>query len=164
VTVEAPTEKGTTTGCPGVTGEARSFVGIVPEDALAFTFPGTIAISTPDIGGPSAGLAMTLALIDRLAKGSLTNHIPIAATGTIDQYGDVGDVGGVAEKTIAVEDAGARVFIVPESEVTVAKNASDGHLTVIGVTTLHQALSALEGLGGSPPVPLTSPYPLKSAT
>jgi PDZ domain-containing protein len=66
-------------------------------------------------------------------------------------------VGGVAEKTIAVEDAGATVFIVPSVEVATAKSASNGHLRIIGVNTLSQALSALQKLGGSIPKPLTKP-------
>jgi PDZ domain-containing protein len=81
----------------------------------------------------------------------------VAATGTIDQNGNVGDVGGVAEKTIAVENAGAHYFIVPQVEVATAKaNASPG-LHIIGVTTLHQALQALQRIGGAKPLPLTTP-------
>ena len=66
-----------------------------------------MTVHTQNIGGPSAGLAMTLGIIDKLSSGRLTGHRIIAATGTIDQNGNVGDVGGVAEKTIAVERAGA---------------------------------------------------------
>ncbi len=72
---------------------------------------------TQDIGGPSAGLAMTLGIIDKLSSGRLTGNRIVAATGTIDQYGNVGDVGGVAEKTIAVERAGATIFFVPSVEL-----------------------------------------------
>jgi PDZ domain-containing protein len=75
----------------------------------------------------------------------------------MDQYGNVGDVGGVAEKTVAVQRAGAKYFIVPQVEVATARaNASPG-LTIIGVTTLHQALQALTRIGGAKPVPLTAP-------
>ena len=151
-------------GCPGVEGPARSYLGVVTQDAIDYTFPGTIAISTPNIGGPSAGLAMTLGLIDRLSGGSLTRHLAIAATGTIDPFGNVGDVGGVAQKTIAVEDAGARIFFVPTVEATVARKASDGSIRIVPVATLSAALAALERLGATAPTPLTKPYPLKAAT
>ena len=76
---------------------------------------------TQDIGGPSAGLAMTLGIIDKLSSGRLTGNRIVAATGTIDQNGNVGDVGGVAEKTIAVERAGATVFFVPSVELQAAR-------------------------------------------
>ncbi len=144
-------------GCPGDTSPARSWLGIGVEDGYSYALPGTITINTQDIGGPSAGLAMTLSLINQLSAGSLTGHHVIAATGTISTTGQVGDVGGVAEKTIAVEDAGATVFIVPSVEVATAKSASNGHLRIIGVNTLSQALSALQKLGGSIPKPLTKP-------
>ena len=68
-------------------------------------------------------------------------------------------MGGVAEKTVAVQNAGATVFIVPEVEVQTARQAATGHLTVIGVTTLDQALSAIERLGGTPPVPFAEEAP-----
>ena len=79
-----------------------------------------MTVHTQDIGGPSAGLAMTLGIIDKLSSGRLTGNRIVAATGTIDQYGNVGDVGGVAQKTIAVERAGATVFFVPSVELKTA--------------------------------------------
>jgi PDZ domain-containing protein len=102
---------------------------------------------------------MTLCIIDQLSRHSITGGAKIAATGTIDQLGNVGDVGGVAEKTVAVQRAGAKYFIVPEVEVATAKaNAAPG-LTVIGVNTLSQALRALRSIGGAKPVPLSAAKP-----
>jgi PDZ domain-containing protein len=145
------------TGCPGV-GAARSWIGITIEDGMGYTLPAKVTINTTNIGGPSAGLAMTLELIDKLSKGSLTGRHVIAATGTMSPDGQVGDVGGVAEKTVAVQRAGATVFIVPQVEVATAKaNASPG-LRIVGVTTLKQALAVLRSLGGAPPVPLSPPH------
>jgi PDZ domain-containing protein len=164
VTLQAPPPNTGVPDCPGVHTASTTVAGLFLEDAFSYTFPGHIAISTPDIGGPSAGLAMTLALMDRLSDGSLTGHVAIAATGTIDPSGNVGDVGGVPEKTVAVEHAGARIFIVPEDEAASARSASDGHIKIVGVTTLAQALSELRHLGGDAPIPLTAPYPLKAAT
>ena len=147
-------------GCSNDSAPARSIIGVGLQDAIVYASPGSISIATPDIGGPSAGLSMTLALIDRLSAGSLTGFHAIAATGTIDAAGNVGDVGGVAQKTIAVQNAGATVFIVPQSEVATAKSASDGKLLVLGVNTLKDALRDLRRLGGQLPIPLTKPYPL----
>jgi PDZ domain-containing protein len=147
-------------GCTGVSGTSRSYLGVSLEDASSYDFPAKVSIDTNDIGGPSAGLAMTLSIIDELSRHSLTGGVKIAATGTIDQYGNVGDVGGVAEKTVAVQRAGAKYFIVPKVEVATAKaNAAPG-LRIIGVTTLDQALRALERLGGEKPTPITTPRSL----
>ena len=87
--------------------EPTAYLGIDPETQQDWHFPVKVTVHTQDIGGPSAGLAMTLGIIDKLSSGRLTGSRIVAATGTIDQYGNVGDVGGVAEKTIAVEQAGA---------------------------------------------------------
>ena len=144
-------------GCAGVSGPNRSYLGIQPEDGFHFALPGRISINTKFIGGPSAGLAMTLALINKLSAGTLTGHWVVAATGTIDVNGNVGDVGGVAEKTIAVEHAGAQVFFVPKVEVPLALANAPSGLRVIGVDTLSQALRALHALGGDTPVALTTP-------
>ncbi len=143
--------------CPGVTGPDRSYLGIALENALHARLPGTIRVDTSSIGGPSAGLAMTLALIDRLSAGSLTGHHVIAATGTIAMNGAVGDVGGVAEKTVAVARAGASVFLVPSVEVATARSAAPAGLKVLGVNSLRQALADLRALGGAAPVPLSAP-------
>jgi PDZ domain-containing protein len=147
-----------TSACPGVAGRDRSWLGISLEDGRRYQLPATISINTANIGGPSAGLAMTLTLIDELSSGSLTGHSVVAATGTIAPNGAVGDVGGVAEKTVAVQRAGATVFIVPSVEVATARSAAQPGLKVIGVTTLRGALRALRALGGSAPAPLTAPH------
>ena len=78
-------------------------VGIEPEDQVDYTYPFPVSIDVVDIGGPSAGLAMTLGVIDALSGGSLTGGHTVAATGTMDASGDVGDVGGVRP-----EDRGRR--------------------------------------------------------
>jgi len=143
--------------CPGVTGASRSWLGVSIEDGLHYALPATVTINTANIGGPSAGLAMTLTLIDQLSSGSLTGHQAIAATGEIDSSGTVYDVGGVAEKTVAVQRAGAKYFFVPQVEVATATQAAQPGLKIFGVTTLAQALRDLRRIGGDAPIPLTLP-------
>lgn len=145
-------------GCPGVSGANRSWFGVSIEDGVHYDFPATVSIDTSNIGGPSAGLAMTLTLIDQLSRGSLTGHHSIAATGTIDTSGSVGDVGGVAEKTVAVQRAGATYFLVPQIEVATARAAAQPGLKILGVTSLAQALGDLRAMGGDAPIPLTHPH------
>lgn len=156
-TSSAPSGEGTT-GCAGAETPSRAWLGVLVENGVGATFPATVTINTRDIGGPSAGLAMTLALIDKMSAGSLTGHVAIAATGTIAPNGTVGDVGGVAEKTVAVQRAGAKVFFVPKVEVAAAESTAKAGLRIIGVTSLHQVLAQLVKLGGTAPVALTKPH------
>jgi PDZ domain-containing protein len=158
VTTSASPHPNAATGCAQFPKSGPSYVGVVPEDGVTYTLPGVISVDTANIGGPSAGLAMTLTIIDQLSRGSLTGHHVIAATGTIDPSGAVGDVGGVAEKTIAVENAGAQYFFVPQVEVATARSVANSRLHIIGVTSLSQVLSDLRKLGGAAPVPLTAPH------
>ena len=144
-------------GCAGVKGASTSYLGVGVEDGSTYRLPARVTINTANIGGPSAGLAMTLTLIDKMSRQSISGNQPIAATGTIDVHGDVGDVGGVAEKTVAVQRAGAKYFFVPQVEVATAKSTAQPGLTIIGVTTLAQTLRDLRALGGAPAKPLTPP-------
>jgi len=123
-------------------------VGIEPQDQVNYDYPFPISINVTDIGGPSAGLAMTLGVIDALSSGSLTGGHTVAATGTMDASGNVGDVGGVAQKTVAVENAGATIFLVPPQEYKAALSKDRPGLRVYAVSTLDQALQILSHNGG----------------
>lgn len=114
---------------------------------LEYEFPFRVEIDSGDIGGPSAGLAFTLGIMDVLSEKSLTGGRTIAATGTIDSAANVGPVGGVAQKTVAVRRAGAELFLVPSSEYEEAKKFS-GDMRVEAVDTLDQALRILSEYGG----------------
>jgi PDZ domain-containing protein len=154
--VSKPTE---ITGC-GPPFTQTAFIGIDAQTQQDWQFPVKVTVHTANIGGPSAGLAMTLGIIDKLSSGRLTGHLIIAATGTIDQDGNVGDVGGVAEKTIAVEQAGATVFFVPKVELKTAEAKASPQLHVYAVSNVDQVLRILQRLGGSVPV---KPVPAQAA-
>ncbi len=132
-------------GEPGV---PLAGMGTQPE----YDFPVNVSINSDDIGGPSAGLAWTLGILNSLGGGNLTGGRIVAATGTIRPDGTIGDVGGVQQKTVAVERAGASVFLVPEtpdhSELTLARSMATPGLKVMEVGSLSQALTDLEHLGG----------------
>lgn len=122
-----------------------------------FEFPFRIEIDSAQVGGPSAGLAFTLALLDVLTPGELTGGVPVAATGTIDRDGRIGPVGGVAQKTIAVKRAGAALFIVPSEEYAEAKARAGRGLRVEKADTLEDALRVLATLRGSNALALGRP-------
>ncbi len=139
-------------------------LGLQVEDQIDFKYPFPITINVTNIGGPSAGLAMTLGVIDELTGGSLTGGHTVAATGTIDQHGNVGDVGGVPQKTVAVENAGATIFLVPPQELAAARSKQKPGLQIYAVSTLDQALAVLAAHGGSvPPAPPTTTTPSTAA-
>jgi PDZ domain-containing protein len=137
-------------GCPGITTASRAYLGVSVTTLQDFAYPVPVSIDTTQIGGPSAGLAMTLGLIDKLTTGRLTGGRTVAATGTIDDRGDVGPVGGVPQKTVAVEQAGATVFFVPRAEYHDALSKATPSLHVYPVTSLHQVLTILAGLRRHP--------------
>jgi PDZ domain-containing protein len=122
-----------------------------------FDFPFRVEIDSAQVGGPSAGLAFTLALLDVLTPGELTGGVPVAATGTIDRDGRIGPVGGVAQKTIAVKRAGAKLFIVPSEEYAEAKSRAGRGLRVEKADTLDEALRILGSLRGSNALALGRP-------
>lgn len=155
-TAPAPTDLGPS-GCPGQSGVDTSYIGVGLEDGVHYDLPGKISVNTANIGGPSAGLAMTLAIIDTLSSGSLTGGHVIATTGTISPNGAVGAVGGVREKTVAVENAGARYFFVPASEAAQARQEATPGLHVVPVTSLGQVLAYLQSIGGTPIHSITPP-------
>lgn len=136
----------------------RTIIGFVPFDTRAIDLPFEVDIDTGDIGGPSAGLAFTLALIDELSPGALTGGGNVAVTGTINLNGEVGAIGGLAQKVSAVHQRGVRVFLVPASQSELETpegrqrldDAGRGEVEIIAVATLDEALVALEKLGGDP--------------
>jgi PDZ domain-containing protein len=127
----------------------RGVMGVLvqPRD-VRYDFPIDIQIETGDVGGPSAGLAFTLGLLDDLTPGELTGGVDVAATGEIGPDGTVGPVGGTGQKAATVRDAGIGVFLVPSADYADAE-ARAGDVQVIAVDTLDDALDALAELGGN---------------
>ncbi|WP_204328073.1 S16 family serine protease [Streptomyces aureoverticillatus] len=109
------------------------------------------------IGGPSAGLFLSLGVIDKLdgdgSGGDLTGGRTIAGTGTISASGKVGPVGGVSMKTQAAARDGATVFLVPEAECSDAEAEKPKGLRLVPVTTLASTVDALRALRKGEKVP-----------
>ncbi|MGW2374617.1 S16 family serine protease [Kitasatospora sp. NPDC001683] len=116
-----------------------------------------VKVDLGDVGGPSAGQMLALGIVDKLAGdgkgGDLTGGLKIAGTGTIDNDGTVGPVGGVPLKTQAAARDGATVFLLPKDECTDAKVNTPKTLRLVPVGTLADSVAALEALksGGSVP-------------
>lgn len=130
----------------------RPLIGLTTADTTQVELPFAVDIDTGRIGGPSAGLAFTLALLDELTPGELTGGRRVAATGTIDVNGNVGPIGGLHQKAVAVRNAGADAFIVPasqsEQDLAIAREIM-GAENVFPVSNLDEALAVLDGFGGN---------------
>ena len=117
--------------------------------AMDFVFPFEVTIDTGDVGGPSAGLAFTLALIDDLTPGDLTGGADVAVTGTIQPDGSVGPIGGAGQKAAAVRRDGLDLFLVPSDDYEDAVEHAGDDLEVVAVDTIDEALDALGDHGGN---------------
>ncbi|MET8113373.1 YlbL family protein [Streptomyces prasinus] len=139
------TEKVTiTTRASDDAGDERAVVGIAA--GTDHTFPFTIDIELADVGGPSAGLMFALGIYDKLTPGSLTGGKFVAGTGTIDDAGKVGPIGGIEMKTVGARAKGAEYFLTPADNCAAAAADTPEGLTLIKVDTIHDALGALEDL------------------
>jgi PDZ domain-containing protein len=125
---------------------SRALVGFGPEQAARIKLPIRVSIDLPRVGGPSAGLAFALEVLQRLGK-DITHGHKIAATGEMELNGAIAPIGGVKQKTYGVRQAGADVFLVPaaDGEAALARRYA-GPVRIIGVTTFSQALRALATL------------------
>ncbi|WP_157249609.1 YlbL family protein [Nonomuraea typhae] len=124
--------------------QGRSKVGLSMQ--AKYKFPFKVSISVGDVGGPSAGLMFALGIMDKLTPGSMTGGKSIAGTGTITPQGEVGPIGGIAQKMVGAKKAGATVFFAPADNCAEAlKSVPDG-LRLVKAETLHQAAQALESI------------------
>ncbi|MEU6506716.1 PDZ domain-containing protein [Streptomyces sp. NPDC046942] len=133
-----------TTKASDDSGPKRAIVGI--SAGTDHTFPFTIDIKLADVGGPSAGLMFALGIYDKLTPGDLTGGKFVAGTGTIDDNGTVGPIGGVEMKTVGAREKGAQYFLTPADNcAAAAKDTPDG-LTLVKVKTIGDALGALKDI------------------
>lgn len=123
----------------------RALVGFVPDQSAQIKLPIHVAIDTSGIGGPSAGLAFTLEVMQQLGRNVLHGH-RVAATGEMELNGAVAPIGGVKQKTYGVRQAGADVFLVPAGSNARTARRYAGPVHVIPVHSINQALHALATL------------------
>jgi PDZ domain-containing protein len=129
--------------------DGRAIVGI--QAGAAYVFPFEIDIELADVGGPSAGLMFALGLIDKLSEEDLTGGAFVAGTGTIQESGQVGPIGGILMKTIAAREQGAEFFLTPQANCAGLVADAPSGLTLVEVDTLDDALTALEHIRSGDP-------------
>ncbi|MFI7503798.1 PDZ domain-containing protein [Streptomyces sp. NPDC049687] len=135
-----------TTATSDDSGEKRAIVGI--SAGTDHTFPFSIDIKLADVGGPSAGLMFALGIYDKLTPGSLTGGKFVAGTGTIDDAGKVGPIGGIEMKTVGARNQGAQYFLTPADNCAAAAKDTPSGLRLVKVDTIDDALGALKDIRG----------------
>ena len=123
---------------------ARAIIGVLVEPAADITLPIDVSIDAGDIGGPSAGLAFALDVMEKLGRDVDRGH-EVAATGELALDGSVITIGGIKQKTIGAREAGVEVFLVPAENAPDARRYANG-LRIIPVRTFRQALRVLATL------------------
>jgi PDZ domain-containing protein len=126
-------------------GAVRIGISIVQHNSgFSLPFPVEIVPQKVD-GGPSAGLMFTLGVYDLLTDQDLTGGRIIAGTGTIDLDGNVGTIGGVQQKVVAAERAGAEYFLSPPENYPDAL-AIATKIKVVEIATAQDAIDFLRSL------------------
>ena len=126
----------------------RAYLGVSSATRdLHYDTPVQVTVDSGGVGGPSAGLAFTLGIMDVLTPGSITGGHHVATTGTISADGAVGPIGGIHQKVLAVRQSGAELFIVPRSEYDEAEKYA-GSLRIEPVDNIDDALRVLATIGG----------------
>ncbi|MDO5751053.1 MAG: PDZ domain-containing protein [Rothia sp. (in: high G+C Gram-positive bacteria)] len=173
--VQLTARKGTVNTDSGA--QERWLLGI--SLAQDYELPFSIEYSLDGIGGPSAGMMLTLGIIDRLGDTSLLsesgegNRNIIAGTGTINAAGQVGPIGGIRFKIRASGAHGVPYFLAPAdncADIVRAKRQDPdfdayfvdgrraGQMRIVPVKTIDDAVAALETIrsGGVDSLPTCS--------
>lgn len=123
----------------------RPIVGIQVDQAADIELPLDVKINLHGVGGPSAGLAFALDILEELGQ-NVDRGYRVAATGQIELDGTVTPIGGAAQKTIGARRAGADVFLVPAGDNAADARREAHGLRIIPVQSFQQALRALATL------------------
>jgi Lon-like protease len=127
----------------------RAIFGIIVKSAPHITLPIPVQIDAGSIGGPSAGLAFALDVLEELGH-DVARGYKVAATGELDTDGTVEPIGGVKQKTIGVRRAGVDVFLVPAGDNAQEARKYAGPVRIIPVESFRQALQKLATLPAKP--------------
>lgn len=130
-------------------------LGISPDDYTRITTDPIVSINSEQIGGPSAGLMFSLEIYNQLTKGDLTKGYQIAGTGTMDEEGKVGPIGGIGQKIVAADNSGADIFFAPNENGATHSNYKDAlvaakdigtKMKIVPVDSFDDAVNYLEQL------------------
>jgi PDZ domain-containing protein len=129
--------------------DGKAMIGIVAEQAQTVSSDRKVTFDIHGVGGPSAGLAFALQIYSAGKGYADLGGKRVAATGTIDLDGQVGPIGGVAEKAVGARRAGADLLLVPGPNAAEARAAHVPGLRIVAVRTFDEALGAIRSSAGS---------------
>ncbi|MFT8311752.1 MAG: SepM family pheromone-processing serine protease [Sporolactobacillus sp.] len=124
-------------------------IGIYQDNHVKVDVEPKVKFSIKNIGGPSAGLMMTLEIYDQLDKQNLAKGRDIAGTGTIEMNGDVGPIGGISDKVVGASKSGADIFFAPVADheyQTAKKTAKEigTNMKIVPVKSFEDAVNYLK--------------------
>lgn len=140
----------------------KAGIGITLVDHTDITTEDEVDFDVDNIGGPSAGLMFTLEIYEQLTEQNLRQNKNIAGTGTIDNKGKIGRIGGIDKKVASADEAGAQIFFAPNDTLTkkekkenpdvksnyqeaqTAADELDTDMKIVPVKTLQDAIDYLE--------------------
>ncbi|MDP4013109.1 MAG: PDZ domain-containing protein [Candidatus Nanopelagicales bacterium] len=139
----------------------RAIIGITVGGQYVSNFKPVLSL--PDIGGPSAGLMLAVAIVDKLTPEDLLAGRQVAGTGTIKPNGEVGEIGGIDKKILAASRAGVQLFLAPAGNCDDVVGAQQPELPIVPVSTLSEAVDAIKRWQSGDELP-TCPASLASPT
>ena len=124
---------------------SHPIIGVFVGQAADIELPFPVRIDARGVGGPSAGLAFALDVMEELGR-DVAHGYKVAATGELSLDGTVGPVGAVKQKTIGARTTKVDVFLVPAGDnAREARKYAHG-LRIVPVQSFRQALQALATL------------------
>lgn len=128
--------------------ENRGVIGVIMS--VDYQFDREIDIEVDRIGGPSAGMVFSLALIEELTEEGILDGAVVSGTGTVDDAGNIGPIGGLPQKLWAAAGAGSHAFIMPVANCRDLTSNRPDDMVIVPVETLGEAVDAIsENFAGS---------------
>lgn len=125
----------------GSDGSNRSVIGVLLE--TEYEFPVEVDILLEGIGGPSAGLVFALAIYELLTESDFTDGLTVSGTGTVDDEGNVGAIGGVTQKLWGAKRAGSELFLLPETNCKDLPEKLPTNMSIVPIKTVGEAIAAI---------------------
>lgn len=121
--------------------ENRGVIGIIMS--VDYQFDHDIEIEVDRIGGPSAGMIFSLGIIEELTEEGILRGSAVSGTGTVDDAGNIGPIGGLPQKLWAAAGAGSDAFIMPVANCNDLPSNRPDDIAIIPVATLDEAVQAI---------------------
>lgn len=100
--------------------------------------------------GSSGGFTTALSIYNKLVKEDITHGLKIVGTGTIDDNGNVGEIGGVTYKLKGAVKSKADIFFVPKGsnyeEAKAFKKKKNYDIKIVAVDNIKDAIEYLNKL------------------